>query len=64
MPAPDRIHRSSTRLLAFAMIAIGVLLIVRTVAAGGGALAIGVLLGLLFAVAGAARLYLQARAGR
>ncbi len=43
------------------MILIGLALIVRTVIAGGGALAIGLLLGLLFIVAGAARLYLQLR---
>ena len=43
------------------MIAIGIALIVRTLAAGGGAVAIGVVLGVLFVAAGAARLYLQAR---
>jgi len=43
------------------MIAIGVALLVRTVLAGGGALATGVLLGLFFILAGAGRLYLQAR---
>jgi hypothetical protein len=43
------------------MILIGLALIVRTVIAGGGALAIGLLLGLLFIAAGAARLYLQLR---
>jgi len=43
------------------MIVIGLALIVRTVAAGGGAIAIGLLLGVLFVLAGAARLYLQLR---
>jgi hypothetical protein len=43
------------------MIVIGIALLVRTVAAGGGALATGLLLGLLFLIAGAARLYLQLR---
>jgi len=43
------------------MIVIGMALLVRTVIAGGGALAIGLLLGLLFIAAGAARLYLQFR---
>jgi hypothetical protein len=43
------------------MIVIGVALVVRTVIAGGGALASGLFLGLLFIAAGAARLYLQFR---
>ncbi len=43
------------------MIVIGIALVVRTVAAGGGAVAIGVLLGVLFIAAGAGRLYLQYR---
>ncbi len=43
------------------MVVIGIAILVRTVIAGGGALATGVLLGILFIVAGAARLYLQFR---
>jgi hypothetical protein len=43
------------------MMLIGVALVVRTVTAGGGALATGVLLGVLFVAAGAGRLYLQFR---
>jgi len=64
MPEPRQLHRRATRLLSLAMIALGVALLVRTLALGGGALAIGVVLGLLFVAAGAARLYLQAREGR
>jgi hypothetical protein len=43
------------------MVLIGIALLVRTLAAGGGAAATGVLLGILFIAAGAARLYLQLR---
>ncbi len=43
------------------MIVIGIALIIRTLIAGGGAAAVGVVLGLLFVAAGAARLYLQFR---
>lgn len=43
------------------MILIGIALLVRTLIAGGGAVATGVVLGLLFIAAGAARLYLQFR---
>lgn len=64
MPDPRQLHRTSTRLLSFAMIAIGVALVARTLAAGGGGLAVGLVLGVLFVAAGAARLYLQARQGR
>jgi uncharacterized membrane protein HdeD (DUF308 family) len=56
-----QIHRASTRVMSILMIVIGMALLVRTVIAGGGALAIGLLLGLLFIAAGAARLYLQFR---
>jgi hypothetical protein len=43
------------------MMLIGVALVVRTLTAGGGAAATGVLLGVLFVAAGAGRLYLQFR---
>jgi hypothetical protein len=55
------LHRSATRAMSVAMILIGIALIVRTLAAGGGAIAVGILLGLMFIIAGAARLYLQLR---
>lgn len=54
-------HQRSTRVMSVVMVVIGVALIVRTVIAGGGPVAAGVLLGLLFIAAGAARLYLQLR---
>ncbi len=41
------------------MILIGIALVVRTLVAGGGALATGLILGVLFAGAGAGRLYLH-----
>jgi hypothetical protein len=40
------------------MVLIGVVLLVSTLARGGGPLAVGVVLGVLFVAAGAARLYL------
>ncbi|HEX4283401.1 MAG TPA: hypothetical protein VHZ27_21710 [Solirubrobacteraceae bacterium] len=56
-----QVHSSSTRILSIAMIVIGVALVVRTLVAGGGALATGIVLGVLFVLAGLARLYLQLR---
>lgn len=61
MPDGGGLRRGSTRVLSLAMVAIGVALVVRTLAAGGGAIALGVILGVLFVAAGAARLYLQER---
>jgi uncharacterized membrane protein HdeD (DUF308 family) len=57
----SQFHRTSTRVMSVVMIVIGVVLLTRTVLAGGGAVATGVILGLLFIAAGAARLYLQFR---
>jgi hypothetical protein len=64
VPAPRDVHRSSTRLLSGLMVLIGVALLVRAIAAGGGALAIGVVLGVLFVLAGAGRLYVAGRTKR
>jgi uncharacterized membrane protein HdeD (DUF308 family) len=62
MTDPRQLHHGATRVLSVAMLVLGVLLVVRTLAAGGGALALGTLLGVLFVAAGAARLYLARRA--
>jgi hypothetical protein len=61
MAGGRQLHSSSTRVMSVAMIVIGIALVVRTLLAGGGALATGLVLGVLFVLAGAARLYLQLR---
>lgn len=61
MPRRRQLHSSSTRIMSVAMIVIGIALVARTLVAGGGALATGIVLGVLFVLAGAARLYLQMR---
>jgi hypothetical protein len=43
------------------MLMIGIALVARTIAAGGGPAAIGMVLGVLFIAAGAGRLYLTLR---
>jgi hypothetical protein len=43
------------------MIVIGVAILVRTIADGGGVLATGILVGVLFIAAGGLRLYVQTR---
>ena len=50
-----------TRVLSALMMVIGVAIIVRTIAAGGGPVALGLVLGLLFVAAGAGRLYAERR---
>ena len=48
-----------TYVLSTLMIVIGVAIVVRTLAEGGDALAIGLLVGVLFVAAGAGRLYAE-----
>ena len=50
-----------TGVLSGLMVLLGVAMIVRTLAAGGGPLAVGLLLGLLFVAAGAGRLWVERR---
>ncbi len=51
--------RGPTLVLSGLMIVIGVAMIVRTLVAGGGPIALGLLLGLLFVAAGAGRMYVE-----
>jgi hypothetical protein len=55
------VHRTTTRILSLAMLVLGLAMIVRTVASGGGPLAVGVIFGVLFIAAGAGRLWVAAR---
>jgi hypothetical protein len=59
----ERAYRQSTRALAAALVVLGIAMVVSAVARGGGALALGVVLGVVFALLGAARLYLAGRHG-
>jgi hypothetical protein len=52
---------AATHVLSVLMVLIGVAMVVRTLAAGGGAVAIGLLLGVLFVAAGVGRLYVERR---
>jgi hypothetical protein len=57
----QRSYRQSTRLLGGLLALLGLVMIVTTLARGGGGLAIGVVVGVLFTVLGAARAYLAGR---
>ena len=61
MSGPRQLHRAATGVLSLAMVVIGVAIVVTTIRRGGGPLAVGILVGLLFVGAGGARLYLLRR---
>ena len=62
MPESGRdIHRSATLLLSAVMAVLGVVILVRTIASGGGPVSLGVLFGALFVAAGAGRFYVTWR---
>ncbi|MBN1529036.1 MAG: hypothetical protein JW895_08240 [Thermoleophilaceae bacterium] len=54
----QRAYLASTRVLSALMLLVGVVMIVSALARGGGALALGVVLGAMLAGIGAARLWL------
>jgi hypothetical protein len=56
-------HRSATLVLSAALLGLGLAMVVTTLARGGGPLAYGVVLGVLFTAAGAARFWIARRDG-
>ncbi|MEA2361550.1 MAG: hypothetical protein QOD71_695 [Thermoleophilaceae bacterium] len=62
IPRVQRAYHASTRLLSAALLLVGVAMVASTIARGGGPLALGVVLGTMLALIGAARLWL-ARGG-
>ena len=54
-----RVHGALTLILALVMIGLGIAIVIRTFAEGGGT--VGVALGTLFVAAGAGRLYVMRR---
>ena len=61
MTGPLPLQRRATAVLSGLMVVLGVAIIVRTVAAGGSPISLGLLLGVLFVLAGGGRLYLAGR---
>ena len=53
--------RYATHVLSALMFVLGLAIVVRTLAAGGGPLAVGLVMGLLLMAAGAGRLYVERR---
>jgi hypothetical protein len=61
VPEPRDIHRRATLVMSALMLVLGLAIIVVTLADGGGPLALGILLGVLFAAAGGGRLWVTWR---
>jgi hypothetical protein len=59
----QRAYLASSRALSALLVVVGVAMVASTLARGGGALAIGVVVGTMFALLGAARLWLGRGAG-
>jgi hypothetical protein len=59
----DRAYRASTRLIGIVTFLLGLTMIAVTLARGGGALAVGVIAGVLFTVLGAIRYVHASRRG-
>ena len=59
----DRAYLASSRALSALLCAVGVVLVVSTLARGGGPLALGIVVGVLFALLGAGRLWLARGVG-
>jgi uncharacterized membrane protein YadS len=58
------LHRGSTFVLSVAMVAIGLVVVVESLAESAGALAARLLIGILIMAAGAGRLYIEIRRGK
>jgi hypothetical protein len=61
MASPERIYRGSVRAFSIVFVGLGLVLLVSTLAAGGGPLSVGVLLGVAFLAVGAGRLWIAAK---
>ena len=61
MPSPERIYRGSVRAFSLVFLLIGLLILVSTLANGGGPLSLGVVLGVAFLAVGGGRLWIASR---
>jgi hypothetical protein len=59
--SPERIYQGSVRAFSLVFMILGLLLLVATLANGGGPLSVGVLLGIAFLAVGAGRLWIASR---
>jgi hypothetical protein len=59
--APERIYRGAVRGFSAAFVVLGVVILASTLIRGGGALSVGVMLGIAFLAVGAGRLWVASR---
>jgi hypothetical protein len=64
MSSPERIYSGSIRTLSLVFVALGLVILVSTLANGGGPLSVGVLMGVAFVAVGSGRLWLASRMGK
>jgi hypothetical protein len=64
MASPEGIYRGSVRAFSFVFLALGVLILIATISAGGGPASVGVVMGVAFVAVGAGRLWAASRTGR
>jgi hypothetical protein len=62
--AGERVYRGAVRLFSLGFVAVGLAVLVVTLAHGGGPADVGVLMGLAFVAVGAGRLWLATRTER
>jgi hypothetical protein len=60
-PSADEGYQLAVRIFSVTIIGFGVVMLIVTLARGGGPLSVGVLFGLLFVALGSGRLYLSTR---
>jgi len=59
--SPERLYRGSVRALSLVFFVLGLLILMSTLANGGGPLSVGTLLGVAFLAVGAGRLWIASR---
>ncbi len=64
MPSPERLYHGSVKALSVLFVGLGIVILTVTLAAGGGPISIGVLMGAGFVAVGAGRLWAVSRLRR
>ena len=64
MAPPKTVYHGSVRALSVLFVALGLGILVTTLAAGGGPLSVGAIMGIAFVAVGAGRLWVGARMSR
>jgi hypothetical protein len=64
MSSPERIYRGSIRTLSLFFVVLGLVILIVTLANGGGPISVGVLMGIAFLAVGAGRLWVVSRMSR